>query len=154
MKTFSQKPAEVEKQWIVVDAEGIVPGRLASFVANRLRGKHKPTFTPHVDDGDNVIIINAEKIAFTGKKYADKKYYWHTGYPGGIKERTARAIIEGKFPERVMEKAVERMMPGGPLSRRQMKNLYVYAGGEHKHEAQKPVVVDFAAMNAKNKRSA
>ena len=154
MKTFSQKPAEVEKHWIVVDAEGVVPGRLASFVANRLRGKHKPTFTPHVDDGDNVIIINAEKVAFTGKKYSDKIYYWHTGYPGGIKERTARAIIEGRFPERVMEKAIERMMPGGPLSRRQMKNLYVYAGGEHKHEAQKPVAVDFATMNAKNKRSA
>ncbi len=154
MKTFSQKPAEVEKKWILVDAEGVVPGRLASFVANRLRGKHKPTFTPHVDDGDNVIIINADKVAFTGKKFSDKKYYWHTGYPGGIKERTARAILEGRFPERVMQKAVERMMPGGPLSRRQMKNLYVYAGSEHKHEAQKPEAVDFAAMNSKNKRSA
>ncbi len=154
MKTFSQKPAEVEKKWLLIDADGMVPGRLASFVANRLRGKHKPTFTPHVDDGDNVIIINAEKVAFTGKKFTDKKYYWHTGYPGGIKERTARAIIEGRFPERVMEKAVERMMPGGPLSRRQMKNLYVYAGAEHKHEAQKPEIVDFAAMNSKNKRSA
>ncbi len=154
MKTFSQKPAEVEKKWLLIDAEDVVPGRLASFVANHLRGKHKPTFTPHVDDGDNVIIINAEKVAFTGKKFTDKKYYWHTGYPGGIKERTARAIIEGRFPERVMEKAVERMMPGGPLSRRQMKNLYVYAGSEHKHEAQKPETVDFAAMNSKNKRSA
>jgi len=154
MKTFSQKPAEVVKNWIVIDAEGAVPGRLASFVANRLRGKHKPTFTPHVDDGDNVIIINADKVAFTGKKFTDKKYYWHTGYPGGIKERTARALLEGRFPERVMQKAVERMMPGGPLSRRQMKNLYVYAGGEHKHEAQQPVLVDFAARNAKNKRTA
>ncbi len=154
MKTFSQKPADVEKQWILLDAEGVIPGRLASFVANRLRGKHKPTFTPHVDDGDNVIIINADKVAFSGKKFTDKKYYWHTGYPGGIKERTARAILEGRFPERIMEKAVERMMPGGPLSRRQMKNLHVYAGGEHKHEAQKPVSVDFAAMNSKNKRSA
>jgi len=154
MKTFSQKPAEVEKNWILIDAEGVVPGRLASFVANRLRGKHKPTFTPHVDDGDNVIIINAEKVAFTGKKYSDKKYYWHTGYPGGIKERTARALLEGRYPERVMQKAVERMMPGGPLSRRQMKNLYVYAGSEHKHEAQQPVALDFAAASAKNKRNA
>lgn len=154
MKTFSQKPAEVEKQWILVDADGVVPGRLASFVANRLRGKHKPTFTPHVDDGDNVIIINAGSVNFTGKKFTDKKYYWHTGYPGGIKERTARAILEGRFPERVMEKAVERMMPGGPLSRRQMKNLHVYAGGEHKHEAQQPKTLDFASMNSKNKRSA
>jgi len=154
MKTFSQKPAEVVKNWIVIDADGAVPGRLASFVANRLRGKHKPTFTPHVDDGDNVIIINADKVSFTGKKFTEKKYYWHTGYPGGIKERTARALLEGRFPERVMQKAVERMMPGGPLSRRQMKNLYVYAGSEHKHEAQQPVLVDFAARNPKNKRTA
>lgn len=154
MKTFSQKPAEVEKNWIVIDAKGVVPGRLASFVANRLRGKHKPTFTPHVDDGDNVIIVNAAKVAFTGKKFNDKKYYWHTGYPGGIKERTARAILEGRFPERVMQKAVERMMPGGPLSRQQMKNLYVYAGSEHKQEAQKPVSIDMAALNSKNKRTA
>jgi large subunit ribosomal protein L13 len=154
MKTFSQKPAEVEKKWILIDAEGLVVGRLASLVANRLRGKHKPTFTPHVDDGDNVVIINADKVVFTGKKYTDKKYYWHTGYPGGIKERTARAIMEGKFPERVMQKAVERMMPGGPLSRQQMKNLYVYAGSEHKQEAQKPEALDVAALNSKNKRSA
>jgi len=154
MKTFSQKPAEVEKQWILIDADGVVPGRLASFVANRLRGKHKATFTPHVDDGDNVIIINADKVNFTGKKFTDKKYYWHTGYPGGIKERTARAILEGRFPERIMEKAVERMMPGGPLSRRQMKNLHVYAGSEHKHEAQQPKALDFASMNSKNKRVA
>ena len=154
MNTFSQKPAEVEKKWIVIDASGVVPGRLATFVANRLRGKHKPTFTPHVDDGDNVIIINADKVAFSGKKYDDKKYYWHTGYPGGIKERTAKALLEGRFPERVMQKAVERMMPGGPLSRRQMKNLYVYAGGEHKHEAQQPEAIDFASQSAKNTRIA
>ncbi len=154
MKTFSQKPAEVEKSWILIDAEGIVPGRLASYVANRLRGKHKPTFTPHVDDGDNVVIINADKVAFTGAKFTDKKYYWHTGYPGGIKERTAKALLEGRYPERVMQKAVERMMPGGPLSRRQMKNLYVYAGPEHKHEAQQPQAVDMAALNSKNKRNA
>ncbi len=154
MKTFSQKPAEVEKKWILIDAEGMVPGRLASFVANRLRGKHKPTFTPHVDDGDNVVIVNAGKVAFTGNKRDQKKYYWHTGYPGGIKERTAKAMLEGRFPERVVQKAVERMMPGGPLSRKQMKNLYVYAGSEHKHEAQKPETVDLASMNRKNKRVA
>lgn len=154
MKTFSQKPADVTKDWIVIDAEGVVPGRLASFVANRLRGKHKPTFTPHVDDGDNVIIINAGKVAFTGNKYEQKKYYWHTGYPGGIKERTARALLEGRFPERVVQKAVERMMPGGPLSRRQMKNLHVYAGPEHKHEAQQPKAIDMASLNPKNKRGA
>lgn len=154
MKTFTQKPAEVEKKWIIIDAEGLVVGRLASLVALRLRGKHKATFTPHVDDGDNVIIINAEKVVLTGKKYTDKKYYWHTGYPGGIKERTARAIIEGRFPERVVEKAIERMIPRGPLGRRQMKNLRVYAGAEHPHEAQSPEVLDVAAMNSKNKRSA
>ncbi len=154
MKTFSQKPAEVEKKWLIVDAEDVVLGRLASVVANRLRGKHKPTFTPHVDDGDNVIIINAEKVKLTGNKYTDKKYYWHTGYPGGIKERTARAIIEGRFPERVVQKAIERMMPGGPLSRQQMKNLRVYAGAAHPHEAQTPEVLDIASMNSKNKRIA
>ena len=152
MKTFSQKPAEVEKKWIVVDANGVVPGRLASFVAKRLRGKHKPTFTPHVDDGDNVVIINASKVAFSGNKLQDKIYYRHTGYPGGIKQKTAGEIMNGKFPERVMQKAVERMMPGGPLSRKQMRNLYVYPGPEHKHEAQKPEAVDFGSINKKNTR--
>ncbi len=154
MKTFSQKPAEVEKKWVVIDAEGLVVGRLASVIALRLRGKHKPTYTPHVDDGDNVVVINAEKIVLTGKKYADKKYYWHTGYPGGIKERTARQIMEGRFPERVLEKAVERMIPRGPLGRRQMKNLRVYAGPNHPHEAQQPVALNVAALNTKNARSA
>lgn len=154
MKTFSQKPAEVEKKWVLVDAENVVLGRLASIVASRLRGKHKPSFTPHVDDGDNVIVINAGKVKLTGKKFAEKKYYWHTGYPGGIKERTARAILEGKFPERVVEKAIQRMMPEGPLGRRQLKNLRVYAGAEHPHEAQQPETLDVAAMNAKNKRVA
>lgn len=154
MTTFSQKPAEVVKKWVIVDAENVVLGRLASIVANRLRGKHKPTFTPHVDDGDNVIIINAGKVKLTGKKYSDKKYYWHTGYPGGIKERTARAILEGKFPERVVQKAIQRMMPGGPLSNKQLKNLRVYAGAEHPHEAQQAEILDVAAMNPKNKRSA
>ncbi len=154
MKTFSQKPAEVEKKWVLIDAEGLVVGRLASLVALRLRGKHKATFTPHVDDGDNVIIINADKAVFTGRKYTDKKYYWHTGYPGGIKERTARQIFEGRFPERVVEKAVERMLPRGPLGRRQMKNLRVYAGAEHPHEAQQPQALDIGALNPKNKRTA
>jgi large subunit ribosomal protein L13 len=152
MKTFSQKPAEVTKKWVLIDAEGLVVGRLASIVANILRGKHKPTFTPHVDDGDNVVIINADKIALTGKKYTDKVYYWHTGHPGGIKERTARDILEGRFPERVVEKAVERMIPRGPLGRRQMKNLRVYAGAEHPHEAQQPEKLDVAGLNSKNKR--
>ena len=154
MKTFSQKPAEVEQKWLLVDAENVVLGRLAAIVANRLRGKHKPTFTPHVDDGDNVIVVNAGKVKLTGKKLTDKKYYWHTGYPGGIKERTAQAILEGRFPERVVQKAIERMMPGGPLSRRQMKNLRVYAGSEHPHEAQSPEKLDVVAMNTKNSRSA
>jgi len=154
MTTFSQKPAEVVKKWVVIDAENLVLGRLASLVANRLRGKHKATFTPHVDDGDNVIVINAEKVALTGKKYQDKIYYWHTGYPGGIKQRNARQIIEGRFPQRVIEKAVERMIPRGPLGRRQMKNLRVYAGNVHPHEAQQPQILDVGALNRKNKRIA
>lgn len=154
MKTFSQKPAEVTKKWVIIDATDLVVGRLATLVAMRLRGKHKPTFTPHVDDGDNIIIINAAKAVLTGKKYTDKKYYWHTGHPGGIKERTARDIFEGRFPERVVEKAVERMIPRGPLGRRQMKNLRVYAGAEHPHEAQKPETIDVGALNSKNKRVA
>lgn len=152
MKTFSQKPADVAKKWVLIDAEGLVVGRLATLVANRLRGKHKPTFTPHVDDGDNVIIINADKAVFTGKKFTDKVYYWHTGHPGGIKERTARQILEGRFPERVIEKAVERMIPRGPLGRRQMKNLRVYAGSEHPHTAQTPETLDVAGLNKKNMR--
>jgi len=154
MGTFVQKPAEVEKTCIIIDAEGLVVGRLATLIANRLRGKHKATYTPHVDDGDNIIVINAEKVVFTGKKYSDKTYYWHTGYPGGIKERTARQIIEGRFPERVLEKAVERMVPRGPLGRRQMKNLRVYTGSNHPHEAQQPVALDVAKLNSKNTRSA
>ena len=154
MQTFSQKPADVVKKWVLIDAEGVVLGRLASIVANRLRGKHKPTFTPHVDDGDNVVIVNAEKVVLTGKKMSDKVYYWHTGHPGGIKERTARQIIEGRFPERVVQKAVQRMLPEGPLARQQLRNLRVYAGADHPHEAQSPEVLDVAAMNSKNKRVA
>ena len=154
MKTYSAKASEIEKKWILIDAEGAVVGRLAAFVANRLRGKHKATFTPHMDCGDNVIIINADKVVLTGRKYSDKVYYWHTGYPGGIKDRTAREILEGRFPERVVEAAIKRMMPGGPLSRTQLKNLRIYSGAEHPHEAQQPEVVDLASFNAKNKRSA
>ena len=151
MKTFVQKPAEVERKTIVVDATDLVVGRLASFVAKRLRGKHKPTYTPHVDDGDFVVVVNADKVRFTGKKYDDKRYYRHTGYPGGIKETTPKRILEGRFPERVVEKAVERMIPRGPLGRRQLKNLRVYAGAEHPHEAQQPETVDLGALNSKNK---
>lgn len=154
MATFVQKPAEVVKKWVLVDARDVVLGRLASVVANRLRGKHKPTFTPHVDDGDNVIVVNAGKVKLTGGKPAKKIYYWHTGYAGGVKQRTARQILEGRFPERVVEKAVERMIPEGPLGRQQMRNLRVYAGAEHPHAAQSPEPLDVGAMNAKNRRSA
>jgi large subunit ribosomal protein L13 len=154
MKTYSARPADIDKKWVIIDAEGIVLGRLATLVAMRLRGKHKATFTPHMDMGDNVIIINAEKVQMTGNKRADKKYYWHTGFPGGIKHRTAGQILEGKHPERVIEKAVQRMLPGGPLSRKQLSNLRVYAGAEHPHAGQEPEVIDIAAMNPKNTRSA
>ena len=155
MKTYSAKPAEIEKKWVIIDAEGLVVGRLASIVAMRLRGKHLPHYTPHVDCGDNVVIVNAEKVVFTGRKREQKRYYWHTGYPGGIKDRTAAKLLDGRFPERVVTKAVERMMPkDSPLARRQMSNLRVYAGAEHPHEAQQPTVIDIAAMNPKNKRTA
>jgi large subunit ribosomal protein L13 len=150
MKTYSAKAAEVDKKWLLIDAEGLIVGRLAVVVADRLRGKHKPTYTPHVDCGDNVIIINADKVVFTGNKRRDKTYYWHTGYPGGIKSREAHQILDGKFPERVISKAIERMMPGGPLSRQQFGNLKVYVGGAHPHQAQNPEPLDIAAMNPKN----
>jgi len=154
MKTYSAKPAEVEKKWVVIDAENLVVGRLATLVATRLRGKHKPTYTPHVDTGDNVIVINAEKVVFTGRKLDQKNYYWHTGYPGGIKERSARRVIEGRFPERIIEKAVERMLPRGPLGRQQLKNLRVYPGPQHPHEAQQPESLDIASLSRKNARTA
>ncbi|RFB04536.1 50S ribosomal protein L13 [Parvularcula marina] len=150
-KTYNTKPADVEKKWILIDAQDLVVGRLASFIAMRLRGKHLPTFTPNVDDGDHVIVINAEKVHFTGRKREQQTYYWHTGYPGGIKSRTADKVLEGRFPERVLHKAVERMMPkDSPLARRQMKHLHIYAGPEHKHEAQQPETIDVASMNPKN----
>ncbi|PWE33068.1 50S ribosomal protein L13 [Maritimibacter sp. 55A14] len=154
MKTFTAKPADIEKKWILIDAEGVVLGRLASIIAMRLRGKHKPSFTPHMDMGDNVIVINADKVQLTGKKRDDKIHYWHTGHPGGIKSRTAGQILEGDHPERVVTQAVKRMLPGGKLSRQQMTNLRVFAGAEHSHDAQQPEVLDVKAMNPKNTRSA
>ena len=152
--TVSAKPADVKHEWFVIDATDKVLGRVASEAALRLRGKHKAIYTPHVDTGDFIVVINASKLRVTGAKETDKVYYRHTGYPGGIKERTARQIIEGRFPERVVEKAIERMIPRGPLGRRQMKNLRVYAGSNHPHEAQQPVVLDVAKLNSKNTRSA
>ena len=154
MKTYSAKPSEIEKQWILIDADGMVVGRLASIIAMRLRGKHRPTFTPHMDTGDNVVVINADKVKLTGRKLDQSKFYWHTGYPGGIKSRTAEKILEGKNPERVLQKAVQRMLPDGPLARKQLKNLKVYVGPDHPHEAQNPVKLDVAALNPKNARSA
>lgn len=152
MKTYAAKPNEIEKKWLLIDAEDVVLGRMASVIAMRLRGKHKATFTPHMDCGDNVIVINAEKVKLTGKKRTDDIFYWHTGYPGGIKSRSKGQILEGKHPERVIEKAVERMLPKGPLGRQCLKNLRVYPGAEHPHEAQQPEKLDVAAMNPKNKR--
>ena len=154
MKTYSATPADVDKKWYVIDAEGVVLGRMASQIAMRLRGKHKPMFTPNIDCGDNIIVINAEKVKLTGRKLTDKKFYWHTGHPGGIKERTMEQIIGGQYPERVVIKAVERMISRSPMGRKQMKKLHVYAGPDHPHGAQNPEVLDMAAMNPKNKRSA
>jgi len=153
IKTYSAKPAEVEKKWIVIDAKGLVVGRLASLVAMRLRGKHKPTYTPHVDCGDNVIVVNAEKVVLTGRKVQQKVYQHHTGHIGGIKERTAKFILEGRHPQRVVEKAVERMLPRGPLARRQLGNLRVYKGPDHPHAAQQPEKLEVASLNRKNARS-
>jgi large subunit ribosomal protein L13 len=154
MTTYTAKPADIDKKWILIDAEGVVLGRLAVIVASRLRGKHKPTFTPHMDMGDNVIVINADKVQMTGNKRTDKRYYWHTGYPGGIKFRTAEQVLEGAHPERVVVKAVERMITRNRLGKQQMTNLRVYAGAAHPHEAQQPTVLDVKSMNPKNTRSA
>ena len=150
MKTFTAKPADINKTWILIDAEGIVLGRLASIIANRLRGKHKVSFTPHMACGDNVIIINCEKVLLTGNKRSQKISQWHTGYPGGIKDTTPEKILAGKFPERILEKAIRRMLPTGPLSNTQFSNLKVYAGSEHPHEAQKPELIDVSSLNNKN----
>ena len=154
MKTYSAKPTEIERKWCLIDAEGVVLGRLASIISMRLRGKHKPIFTPHIDCGDNIVVINADKVQMTGRKRSDKLYYWHTGHPGGIKSRTAGQILDGDHPERVLIKAVERMISRNPLGRQQMRKLHVYAGTEHPHEAQQPEALDVGAMNPKNKRSA
>ncbi|WP_293920007.1 50S ribosomal protein L13 [Sphingobium sp. UBA5915] len=151
MTTYSAKAKEIVKNWVLIDAEGLVVGRLAAIIANRLRGKHKATFTPHMDCGDNIVVINTEKVLLTGRKRQQKTYYWHTGFPGGIKERKADKILEGKFPERVGEKAVERMIPRGPLGRAQMRALHVFAGTEHPYDGQKPETLDVASMNRKNK---
>ena len=150
--TLSLKPAEVTKDWVLIDADGLVLGRLAALIANRLRGKHKPQFTPHVDCGDNVVVINAARVRVTGKKAEQSTFYYHTGYPGGIKGRTIRERLDSAHPERVLEKAVERMITRGPLQRRQMKNLHVYAGATHPHEGQAPQPLDVAALNTKNRR--
>jgi large subunit ribosomal protein L13 len=153
-KTHSTKTADVQKNWVLIDAKGLVVGRLASLIALRLRGKHKATFTPHIDDGDNIIVINADRVVFTGRKYDDKVYHHYSGFQGGIKERSAKFILEGRFPERVIEKAVERMLPRGPLGRKQLGNLRVYKGTEHPHAAQNPVTLDVASLNRKNARTA
>ena len=153
MRTFNLTPSELDKKWLVIDADGLVLGRLAAVIANRLRGKHKPTYTPHMDCGDHVVVINADKVQLTGNTASDSIFYWYTGYPGGIKGRSKGAILKGKHPERVIIKAVERMLPRGPLGRRIMTHLKVYAGAGHPHEAQQPQVLDVAAMNRKNKRA-
>ena len=155
MSTFMAKSDTIEQKWYVIDATDQVVGRLAVTIANILRGKHRPIYTPHQDTGEYVIVVNAEKVKFTGRKLAQKTYYWHTGHPGGIKERTAGKVLEGRFPERVLEKAVERMLPKeSPLARKQLTHLRIYNGAQHPHEAQNPEVVDFKGMNAKNVRSA
>jgi large subunit ribosomal protein L13 len=153
MGTYNAKPSDIDKKWTLIDAQGLVLGRLAAIIAHRLRGKHKPTYTPHMDDGDHIVVINAEKVALTGNKKENSVFRWYTGFPGGLKERSKGAILEGKHPERVIEKAVERMMPRGPLGRRMMGHLKVYKGASHPHEAQQPAPLDVAAMNRKNKRA-
>jgi large subunit ribosomal protein L13 len=152
VNTFSATPADIKKDWILIDANGLVVGRLATIIATHLKGKHKPTYTPHMDCGDNVVVVNAEKVVFTGNKLKDKVFHWHTGYPGGVKERVVGKILEGKFPERVVEKAVERMLLRGPLGRQLMSNLKVYKGGEHPHAAQQPKLLDVKSLNRKNAR--
>lgn len=153
MKTYTAKPSDIEQKWFVVDAEDVVLGRMAAIISQYLRGKHKPTYTPNIDTGDNIIVINAEKVKLTGRKRTDKIYYWHTGHPGGIKQRTAEQLLDGDHPTRVVKKAVQRMVTRSPLGRAQLKKLHVYAGTEHPHAAQKPEVLDIASMNDKNKRS-
>ncbi|MFO1073746.1 MAG: 50S ribosomal protein L13 [Geminicoccaceae bacterium] len=150
MKTYTARPSEIERGWFLVDAEGLVLGRLAAILANRLRGKHKAMFTPHMDCGDHIVVVNAEKVVLTGKKRTQKVYYHHTGHPGGIKERRADKVLDGRFPERVIEAAVKRMVPSGPLGRDVLRKLHVYKGGEHPHQGQQPQALDIAGMNRKN----
>jgi large subunit ribosomal protein L13 len=152
MSTYSAKASEIKKDWVLIDADGLVVGRLAAVIATRLRGKHKPSYTPHMDCGDNVVVINADKVVLTGNKMKGKIFHYHTGYPGGIKDRVVGKILTGKHPERVLEKAVERMLPGGVLGRKQLTHLFVYAGKEHKQEAQQPKTLDVKSMNPKNVR--
>ena len=154
MKTHSARPSEIERKWYIVDASGVVLGRLSAEISKILRGKHKAQYTPHIDCGDYVVVINADKVKLTGKKLTDKVYYKHTGHPGGLKSVTAGKILSGRFPERIIKQAVERMITRNPLGRDQMKKLKVYAGAEHPHTAQNPEVLDIASMNPKNKRSA
>lgn len=141
MKSYMQKKETVERKWYVIDAEGKPLGRVASKTAHMLRGKHKPTFTPHIDCGDYIIIVNAEKVLLTGNKLNDKKYYNHSMYAGGLRERTAKEMIE-RYPEEMIERAVKGMLPKGRLGRQMYRKLFVYAGPEHKHEAQKPTVIE------------
>ncbi len=152
MGTYSAKAGDITKKWVLIDAENLIVGRLAALIATRLRGKHLPTYTPHMDCGDNVVVINAEKVKFTGKKEKDKTYYRHTGYPGGIKATTPEKLREGKYAERILELAVKRMLPRGPLARQQLSNLRIYTGSEHNHAAQSPEKLDIAGMNTKNTR--
>ena len=153
-RSFVAKPVDMaaSTEWRLIDAEGLVLGRLAVEIARLIRGKHKATFTPNVNCGDKIVVINADKVHLTARKRRDKVYYWHTGYPGGIKERTAAQILDGAHPERVLAKAVERMIPGGALKSEVLRNLHIYAGGSHPHEAQQPKPYDFAAENAKNSK--
>jgi large subunit ribosomal protein L13 len=152
MRTYSAKPADISPDWFVIDADGVVLGRLASLIATRLRGKHKPIFTPHMDCGDHIVVVNAERVRLTGSKRQDKVFYWHTGHPGGIKERTLGQILDGRYPERAITKAVERMLARGPLGRQIMRKLHVYKGPDHPHQGQQPVAIDVGALNPKNKR--
>jgi len=150
MKTYSATPKEITRGWHLIDADGLVLGRLAALVAARLRGKHKPMYTPNLDCGDHVVVVNAEKVALSGNKRGQKRYYWHSGYPGGIKHRSAEQILAGPHAERVVEKAVQRMLPKGALGRAQFKKLHVYTGPEHPHQGQAPEALDLAARNRKN----
>jgi large subunit ribosomal protein L13 len=154
MTSYMAAQKDIQKKWVLIDASDLVVGRLATIIAMRLRGKHKPAFTPHMDDGDFVVVINAEKAVFTGRKWQQKIYHRHTGHPGGIKSQRAIEILKGSFPDRIIRKAVERMLPEGPLGNKQLSNLRVYAGPNHPHEAQAPIKLDVASLNRKNVKAA